>query len=156
MLQPISIVTETQFRRDQAGVTGDLEVVHPSKATILKQVIQSTGARADAKIRRLIKQKAAEEAEGAEGAIFVPSKQPSSSSTSDDSSSEDVEGVTMEDVESIETPRPSIIVIPIPQATDTLEAPTTEAEVCLLLHFFIDLFFFIPNTGSNFHPFCWI
>ena len=139
MLQPISIVTETQFRRDQAGVTEDIEMVHPSEAAILEQVIQSTGARADAQIRRLFIQRATEEAEEAERAakaaeteraIVVPSKQLSSSSTSDDSSSsEEIEGVSMEGFESIEIPRPSIIVIPIEQATDTLEGPI--AEVCL-------------------------
>ena len=43
VLQPISIATETQFRRDQAGVTGVMESVHPSEAEALEQVIQATG-----------------------------------------------------------------------------------------------------------------
>jgi len=60
MLRPISIVTETQLRRDQAGVTGDLELVHPSEAQVLEEVIKATGVRADSAIRRLMKQKASE------------------------------------------------------------------------------------------------
>ena len=53
VLQPISIATETQFRRDQAGVTEDVELVHPSEAAVLEQVIQAIGVRIDAKLRRV-------------------------------------------------------------------------------------------------------
>ena len=137
VLQPVSIATETQFRRDQAGVTEDVELVHPSEAAVLEQVIQATGARVDAKLRRSFRRQAVERVEPAK---VVPSTM--SSSSSSDSNENVAEGTTAanpEEVDDVLVAKPKIIVIPIPQATDTIEA--CSAEVCLL---YISFFLFIP------------
>ena len=114
VLQPVSIATETQFRRDQAEVTEDVELVHPSEAAILEQVIQATGARVDAKLRRSFRRQAAE---GVEPARVVPSSM--SSSSSSDSNENITEGTTAaipEEVDDVLVAKPNIIVIPISQA----------------------------------------
>ena len=137
VLQPVSIVTETQFRRDQAGVTEDVELVHPSEAAVLEQVIQATGARVDAKLRRAFRRLTAE---GVEPSEVAPSTL--SSSSSSDSKENIAEGTTAaipEEVDDVLVAKPKIIVIPIPQATDTIEA--CPAEVYLLC---ISFFLFIP------------
>ena len=137
VLQPVSIVTETQFRRDQAGVTKDVELVHPSEAAVLEQVIQATGARVDAKLRRAFRRLIAE---GVEPAEVAPSTL--SSSSSSDSKENIAEGTTAaipEEVDDVLVAKPKIIVIPIPQATDTIEA--CPAEVYLLC---TSLFSFVP------------
>ena len=142
VLQPVSIVTETQFRRDQAGVTEDVELVHPSEAIILEQVIQATDARVDARLRRAFRRIAAE---GVEPLKVAPSAL--SSSSSSDSQENVVEGTTTaipEKVDDVLVAKPKIIVIPIPQATDTIEA--CSAEVCL---FCISFFLFIQSCLSK-------
>ena len=135
VLQPASIVTETQFRRDQARVTEDIELVHPSEATILEQVIQATGARVDAKLRRAFRRLTAEGAEPSEVAPSTLSS--SSSSDSKESITGETTTATPEEVDDVLVAKPKIIVIPIPQATDTIEA--CPAEVCLLCTNFFSL-----------------
>ena len=126
MLRPVTIVTETQLRRDQAGVTGDLELVHPSDARLLEEVIQATGVRADAAVRRLMKKKASEPTD------TIPSKPVTPEETSTSSSESTEAGTIGGNGDDMLAVKPSIIVVPIPQATDTLEAPIT--EVCLHLY----------------------
>ena len=117
-------MTETQFRRDQAGVTEDVELVHPSEAAVLEQVIQATGARVDAKLRRAFRRLTAE---GVEPSEVAPSTL-SSSSSSD--SKENIAGETTtaipEEADDVSVAKPKIIVIPIPQAIDTIEARPVE------------------------------
>ena len=124
VLQPVSIVTETQFRRDQTGVTEEVKLVHPSEAAILEQVIQATGARVDAKLRRAFRRLTAE---GVVPSEVGPSTL-SSSSSSD--SKENIAGETTtaipEEVDDVSVAKLKIIVIPIPQATDTIEACPVE------------------------------
>ena len=118
VLQPISIATETQFRRDQAGVTEDVELVHPSEAAVLKQVIQATGARVDAKLRRAFRRLTAE---GVEIAKVAPSTLSSSSSSdSKENITEETTTAIPEEMDDVLVAKPKIFVIPIPQATDTI------------------------------------
>ena len=99
MLQPISIATETQFRRDQAGVTEDVELVHPSEAAVLEQVIQATGARVDAKLRRAFRRLTVKEVETVEVAPLTLSS--SSSSANKESIAEGTAAVILEEVDSV-------------------------------------------------------
>ena len=124
MLRPVSIVTETQMRRDQAGATCDLELVHPSDAQALEEVIKATGVRGDSIIRRLMQKHASEPVD------TIPSKSVTPEETAT-SSSENTETETAGgDGDDYMLPaKPSTIVVPILQATDSIEAPI--AEVCL-------------------------
>ena len=137
VLQPVSIVTETQFRRDQAGVTEDVELVHPSEAAVLEQVIQATGARVDAKLRRAFRRLTAEGVEPSEVAPSTLSS--SSSSDSKENIAEETTAANPEEVDDVLVFKSKIIVIPIPQATDTIEA--CPAEVYLIC---TRLFLFLP------------
>ena len=112
-----------------------MELVHPSEAAVLEQVIQATSARVDAKLRRAFRRLTAE---GVEPVEVAPSTL-SSSSSSD--SNENIAGETTttipEEVDDVLVAKPKIIVIPISQATDTIEACPT--EVCLLCTSFFSL-----------------
>ena len=124
VLQPVSIATETQFRRDQAGVTEDVELVHPSEAAVLEQVIQATGARVDAKLRRAFRRLTAEGVTPSKVTLSALSS--SSSSGSQENIAEGTTAAIPEEVDDVSAAKPKIIVIPIPQATDTIEARPVE------------------------------
>ena len=100
-----------------------MELVHPSEAAVLEQVI-ATGARGDAKLRRAFRRLTAE---GVEPSEVAPSTL-SSSSSSD--SKENIAGETTtaipEEADDVSVAKPKIIVIPIPQAIDTIEARPVE------------------------------
>ena len=118
VLQPISIATETQFRRDQAGVTEEVELVHPSEAAILEQVIQATGARVDAKLRRAFRRLTAEGVETAEFTSLKPSS--SSSSDSKENITAEAAATVPEEVDSVLVCKDSEIWIKIRGVIKTL------------------------------------
>ena len=131
VLQPISIATETQFQRDQAGVIEDVELVHPSEAAVLEQVIQATGVRVDAKLRRAFRRLTAKGVETAEAAPSTPSS--SSSSDSKESIAAETTVAVPEKVDSVLVAKPKVIIIPIPQATNTIKACPTEVNlICII------------------------
>ena len=136
MLQPISIATETQFWRDQAGVTGDVELVYPSEAVVLEQVIQATSIRADSRLRRAFWRLTAEEVGIVEAASSKPSS--SSSGNSEENITAEAAATILEEVDSVLAAKPNIIIVPIPQATDTIEACLAEVYlICIIFTYLL-------------------
>ena len=87
-------------------------------------MIQATGIRADARLTRAFRRLATEEVETVE----ATSLKPSSSSFGDSEENITVEAAATipEEVDSILAAKPNIIIVPIPQATDTIEACPVE------------------------------
>ena len=119
-----------------------MELVYPSEAEALEQVIQATSIRANAQLRRAFRRLAAE---GVETIEVAPSKPSSfSSSDSEENITAEAAATAPEEVDSILAAKPNIIIVPIPQATDTIEACLAEVYlICIIfLTSYLSLVFF--------------